>query len=113
MRAGTDHEEPAPAPVPPTAAAKSDKFSGDTVKVDENHLKAETASSQRSNMKFQHASAAEQTFEDVLANSPYLQILPIAIECSRGAIVMGNDTTPSILVAHFKEAHGTFDASKV
>lgn len=39
-----------------------------------------------------------------------LRILPIRIDCSRGAIVMGNQNTPSILTAKFDRATGHFDA---
>ena len=41
-----------------------------------------------------------------------LEALPIAIECSRGAIVMGNPSTPSILVAGFDGVDGTYSAGK-
>ncbi|GAA5841695.1 hypothetical protein JCM9279_000733 [Rhodotorula babjevae] len=41
-----------------------------------------------------------------------LEALPIAIECSRGAIVMGNPSTPSILVAGFHGVNGTYSAGK-
>lgn len=54
-----------------------------------------------------------KAFEDFVANSPYLRMLPIKVGCSRGAVVMGNNNTPSVLVAHFEEAQGTIDARKV
>jgi hypothetical protein len=54
-----------------------------------------------------------ESFEDIVANSPYLRMLPIKVECSRGAVIMGNSNTPSILVAHFEKALGTVDARKV
>lgn len=38
-----------------------------------------------------------------------LNILPIAIECSKGAIVMGNQNTRSILTACFESASGQID----
>jgi hypothetical protein len=59
------------------------------------------------------AAAAVQTFEDVVASSLYLQMLPIKLECTRGAVVMGNNNTPSVLVAHFEKAQGVVDARKV
>jgi len=40
----------------------------------------------------------------------YLDIFPIGIECSRGAIVMGNEHTRSILVAKFDKGSGKIDA---
>lgn len=54
-----------------------------------------------------------ESFEDIVAKSSYLQMLPIKVECSRGAVVMGNNNTPSILVAHFEKAQGTVEARKV
>jgi hypothetical protein len=59
------------------------------------------------------AAAAVETFEDVVAGSLYLQMLPIKLECTRGAVVMGNNNTPSVLVAHFEKAQGVVDARKV
>ncbi|GAA5906531.1 hypothetical protein JCM8208_000472 [Rhodotorula glutinis] len=41
-----------------------------------------------------------------------LEALPIAVECSRGAIVMGNPSTPSILIAGFDGVNGTYSAGK-
>ncbi|EMG46290.1 hypothetical protein G210_3473 [Candida maltosa Xu316] len=41
-----------------------------------------------------------------------LQVLPIGIRIKRGAVVIGNSTTPSIMVASFKVAGGTIDVAK-
>ena len=41
-----------------------------------------------------------------------LKILPIKLECTRGAIVMGNQQTRSILTAKFESAIGRIDAQK-
>ncbi|PWW75090.1 hypothetical protein C7212DRAFT_297830 [Tuber magnatum] len=40
-----------------------------------------------------------------------LRVLPIKIEIHRGAIVMGNNNVPSILVAHFEKADAYIDAT--
>lgn len=40
-----------------------------------------------------------------------LKLLPIQVECSKGAIVMGNENTRSILVTKFESAVGQFGAS--
>ena len=40
----------------------------------------------------------------------YLGIFPIGVECSRGAVVMGNENTRSVLVAKFEKANGKLDA---
>lgn len=42
-----------------------------------------------------------------------LRVLPIKIEINRGAIVMGNNNVPSILVAHFERADAYVDATRV
>jgi len=57
--------------------------------------------------------SAVESFEDMAAKSPYLRMLPIRVDCHRGAVVMGNNNTPSILVAHFEKAQGFVDARKV
>ena len=41
-----------------------------------------------------------------------LQILPIKLECSKGAIVMGNENTSSIMTARFDSVVGRIDAQK-
>lgn len=41
-----------------------------------------------------------------------VNILPIRIECNRGAIVMGNRNTRSILTVRFDSAHGQIDARR-
>ena len=40
-----------------------------------------------------------------------LKVLPIQVECSKGAIVMGNENTRSILVTKFERAVGQFNAN--
>ena len=40
----------------------------------------------------------------------YLNIFPIGIDCTRGAVVMGNENTRSVLVAKFDHASGKLDA---
>ncbi|KAI9830910.1 MAG: hypothetical protein M1819_005292 [Sarea resinae] len=42
--------------------------------------------------------------------SRLLQILPIHIDCSKGAIVMGNENTTSVMTAKFDKANGSIDA---
>ncbi|CAZ86039.1 unnamed protein product [Tuber melanosporum] len=41
-----------------------------------------------------------------------LRMLPIKVEINRGAIVMGNNNVPSILVAHFEKADAYIDATR-
>ncbi|MCJ1478084.1 hypothetical protein MMC13_006759 [Lambiella insularis] len=42
----------------------------------------------------------------------YLTVFPIRIDCDRGAIVMGNENTRSVLVAKFDSANGLVDARR-
>lgn len=42
----------------------------------------------------------------------FLNLLPIGVECSKGAIVMGNQNTRSILTAKFDNAAGKIDAKQ-
>jgi hypothetical protein len=44
-------------------------------------------------------------------DSIMLKLLPIRVECSRGAIVLGNKNTKCILITTFEKASGEFDAS--
>lgn len=57
--------------------------------------------------------ATRESFESFAARSPYLKMLPVKVECNRGAVIMGNNNTPSVLVAHFEKAQGIVDARKV
>ncbi|GJN87915.1 hypothetical protein Rhopal_000870-T1 [Rhodotorula paludigena] len=41
-----------------------------------------------------------------------LEALPIAVSCGRGAIVMGNPSTPTILITGFDGVEGTYSAGK-
>lgn len=43
----------------------------------------------------------------------FLSMLPIKVLVNRGAVVMGNNNTPSILVAHFERADAIIDATRV
>ena len=54
-----------------------------------------------------------ESFEDIVAKSPYLKILPVKLDCHRGAVIMGNNNTPSLVVAYFDKAHVLVDARKV
>ncbi|KAF2193291.1 hypothetical protein K469DRAFT_552091 [Zopfia rhizophila CBS 207.26] len=41
----------------------------------------------------------------------FLRLLPIHVDCNKGAIVVGNENTTAIITAHFEKASGEFDAS--
>ena len=54
--------------------------------------------------------------QDEAAVSPFytliLKLLPIGIECTKGAISLGNETTKAIVVTTFAKAKGRIDASR-
>jgi len=50
---------------------------------------------------------------EFLMDSFFLRLLPVRIDCHRGGIVMGNNNTPTILVARFRDADGIVDATPV
>lgn len=43
--------------------------------------------------------------------SKILQLLPVKLECTKGAIVIGNENTRTVLTTTFEKANGTIDAS--
>ena len=57
-------------------------------------------------------SSAEQSTSTISAVPGLLDILPIRIECIKGAVVMGNQNTRSIVTAKFDSAAGQIDARK-
>ena len=48
-----------------------------------------------------------------LPDLDYKEALPIGFEIIRGAITLGNDSTPNILIGNFKKATGTFGLQPV
>ena len=57
-------------------------------------------------------SSAEQSTSTTIAVPGLLDMLPVRIECIKGAVVMGNQNTRSILTAKFDSAAGQIDARK-
>lgn len=51
--------------------------------------------------------------ENDFGNSFFCKLLPIQIDCERGAFITGNPKTPSLLVADFSQSSGIYDAVKV
>lgn len=51
----------------------------------------------------------EKTEKDSLP--AFLRLLPIHIDCNKGAIVVGNEHTKSVITAQFDKASGEFDAA--
>ncbi|KAF2257829.1 hypothetical protein CC78DRAFT_622296 [Lojkania enalia] len=41
----------------------------------------------------------------------FLRMLPIRVDCNKGAIVIGNENTTSVITAQFEKASGEFDAA--
>lgn len=42
----------------------------------------------------------------------FLRLLPIHVDCNKGAIVIGNEHTSSVVTAQFEKASGEFDAAR-
>ncbi|KAL4992329.1 hypothetical protein BDW68DRAFT_97742 [Aspergillus falconensis] len=57
---------------------------------------------------FQHDTPVERDIGDNL--SSLLQLLPLKLECDKGAIVMGNENTRSVLTTTFDSAAGLIEA---
>ena len=58
--------------------------------------------------------STDQPPEETLASSFYtliLKLLPLAIECTKGAISLGNENTRALVVTTFAKARGHIDAS--
>ncbi|KAF2639590.1 hypothetical protein P280DRAFT_519000 [Massarina eburnea CBS 473.64] len=54
-------------------------------------------------------SASPNTKKDEIPS--FLRLLPVYVDCNKGAIVVGNEHTPSVLTVQFERASGEFDAS--
>jgi hypothetical protein len=55
-------------------------------------------------------SAAPKTKPD--GPPAFLKLLPISLECNKGAIVVGNEHTKAVITAQFEKATGEIDASR-
>ncbi|KAL4803484.1 hypothetical protein BDV18DRAFT_41535 [Aspergillus unguis] len=55
----------------------------------------------------QHEAGAQQLGDNL---SSFLQLLPLKLECDKGAIVMGNENTRSVLTTTFDSAAGLIEA---
>lgn len=54
----------------------------------------------------------EDPFKTLVAGSWFLKMLPVKLECNRGAIVIGNECTSTILIARFDRASGMVGARR-
>lgn len=54
----------------------------------------------------------EDPFKTLVDGSWFLSMLPVQLECNRGAIVIGNECTSSVLIARFDRASGTAGARR-
>ncbi|KAJ5129780.1 uncharacterized protein N7515_005819 [Penicillium bovifimosum] len=70
---------------------------------------SEQSMSERGGIDSQRATVRESELSDPV--SYMLQLLPVKIDCKKGAIVMGNEHTRSVLTATFDTGTGTVDAS--
>jgi hypothetical protein len=48
-----------------------------------------------------------------LPNLDPMDLLPVGIEVTKGAITCGNSSTPNLLVAEFQKTRGTFGVVEV
>lgn len=89
-----------------------------------------TSSSQESTPKtYKNILESLRPFTDLLTNSDdsfknehqneitraeylFLRFLPLQLKLSKGAAIIGNKTTPSLMVYHFQTGRGTIDASQ-
>jgi hypothetical protein len=70
--------------------------------------------------KLQESSTTSQTGDDEWRNQSYtssddaflLRFLPLHIQCTKAAVVMGNEHTKSVLIAKLETASGEVDATK-
>ena len=99
-----------------------EKVSENAVYPQVNHAATEEKDNRRfevNEIKDDVLSSSISTSSSAKNSAPYnnpppalVNILPIRIECNRGAIVMGNRNTRSILTIRFDGAHGQIDARR-
>ncbi|KAJ5773909.1 hypothetical protein N7457_008805 [Penicillium paradoxum] len=70
---------------------------------------SERSMSDRGGDSSQKSAIRESELSDPISNM--LQLLPVKLDCKKGAIVMGNEYTRSVLTTTFDTATGTIDAS--
>ena len=122
MKEGDESKHPRDTSPVPRDLRPREKVSENAVYPQVNHA----ATEEKDNRRFE----IDEIKDDVLSSSisasssakesaPYnnpppalVNILPIRIECNRGAIVMGNRNTRSILTVRFDGAHGQIDARR-
>ena len=77
---------------------------------DDRHLKVDEPKDDVLSSSISTSGSAKDSAPDDNPLPCLVNILPIKIECNRGAIVMGNRNTRSILTIRFEGAHGQIDA---
>ncbi|KAL1963150.1 hypothetical protein VTN77DRAFT_8693 [Rasamsonia byssochlamydoides] len=88
-------------------SARLDRASSDTSVAEGSSARNRRAESVLSSD--QHVAATDSGTEDSI--SKFLQLLPVKVECTKGAIVAGNENTRSVLTVTFEKASGLIDAS--
>lgn len=86
----------------PTTSKESANSSAPSVRLQEHHMNTASSSLQDVSAEKEEALEAAWTF---------LQFLPIQVDCTKGAIVVGNETTHSLLTITFDKGVGSVDAS--
>ena len=112
-RPGAYHVSSAPAHPQSLETSKDGKISSssasgqDTDNTFEDKMSAVDGKSARKSFGYQ-----PETHQDIQPQPlpEFLELLPIRVQCDRGAIVMGNENVRSVLVAKFDKADGQIDA---
>ena len=96
----------------PENAAYSQVNHAATEDKDNRHLEVDETKDDVLSSSISTSSSAKDSAPDNNPLPALVNILPIRIECNRGAIVMGNRNTRSILTVKFDGAHGQIDAQR-
>lgn len=122
MKEGSGSKHPGDTPPTPTDSRPRENVSENAAYSQVNHAATEDKDNRRfevDEIKDDVLSSSISTSNSAKDSAPdnnpppaLVNILPIRIECNRGAIVMGNRNTRSILTVRFDAAHGQIDARR-
>ncbi|QPG76923.1 hypothetical protein FOA43_004317 [Brettanomyces nanus] len=76
--------------------SSSTKLSSDTLEADDESLYREKTMNE----------------QEEVVDSPFLNLLPMAVHVNKGSLIMGNETTPSLLVVYCSSLFGCVDACR-
>ncbi|OCL05873.1 hypothetical protein AOQ84DRAFT_390596 [Glonium stellatum] len=119
-KAGNDgtHERVTTSGIKASESARSDAFSGSYDERldggDKQHkLRKGTTAESGGPSTLKNVNTDQSQPKDLKPSAPpaFLRLLPIHIDCNKGAIVVGNENTPAVITAQFEKASGEFDVS--